>query len=157
MAVFSARKVVWHGHEALVATKYLEHNARLGECRVGRDFAAKIERELMENGRVLPPEEIFMNRDHPIGPGSLSMSSEDFYVLRVGNHPWPRGCVRLSRPVAHVGGDRVRTARGTRQEEGGREGHVEVHAFRMQQSLPEGGVRTRCAVITWDRRSFTRR
>jgi transposase len=76
----------------LVATKYLKHNARLGglrpvltevaeECRVGRDFVAKIERELMENGRVLPPEKIFMNQDHPIGPGSLSMSGEDFYVL----------------------------------------------------------------------------
>ena len=50
--------------KVLVATKYLEHNARLGglrpvltevaaECRVGRDFVAKIERELMENK---PPE-----------------------------------------------------------------------------------------------------
>ena len=73
--------------KVLVATKYLEHNARLGglrpvltevavECRVGRDFEAKIERELMENNGVLPPEEIFMDRDHPIGPGLMSMSGE---------------------------------------------------------------------------------
>ncbi len=51
-----------------VATKYLKHNERLGgsrpvltkvaaECRVGRDFVAKIERELIENNRVLVPEE----------------------------------------------------------------------------------------------------
>ncbi len=43
-----------------IATRYLEHNARLGgsrpvlmevaaECRVGKDFVAKVERELMEN------------------------------------------------------------------------------------------------------------
>ncbi len=77
-----------------IATRYLEHNARLGgsrpvlmevaaECRVGRDFVAKIECELMENDHVLAPEEIFMDRDHPIGPGSNSMSGEDFYLLYI--------------------------------------------------------------------------
>jgi hypothetical protein len=37
----------------------------------------------MENDQVLAPEEIFMGRDHPIGPGSKSMSGEDFYVLYI--------------------------------------------------------------------------
>jgi hypothetical protein len=77
-----------------VATKYLEHNARLGgsrpnltevaaECHVGRDFVIKIERELTEKGRILAPDEIVMGRDHPIGPGSKTMSGEDFYVLYI--------------------------------------------------------------------------
>ncbi len=49
------------------------------ECQVGRDFVAKIEHELMENERVLAPEEIYMARAHPIGPGPRSsMSGEDF-------------------------------------------------------------------------------
>ena len=75
-----------------VAAKYLDHKERLGglrpvltkvaaECHVGRDFVAKIERELEENDRVLTPEEIYLARDNPIGPGSMSMSREDFFVL----------------------------------------------------------------------------
>ena len=51
------------------------------ECRVDRSFVAKIERELMENERVLLPEEIYLARDIPVGPGSSSMSEEDFFVL----------------------------------------------------------------------------
>jgi hypothetical protein len=77
-----------------VATKFLEHNERLGgsrpvltevaaECHVGRDFLAKIERELIENKQVLPLEEFFLGWDNPIGPGSKSMSGEDFYVLYI--------------------------------------------------------------------------
>jgi len=75
-----------------VAAKYLDHKERLGglrpvltkvaaECHVGWDFVAKIERELEENDRVLTPEEIYLARDNPIGPGSMSMSREDFFVL----------------------------------------------------------------------------
>jgi hypothetical protein len=78
----------------LVATKYLEHSARLwgsrpilleiaAECRVGRQFVAKIECELMENDRVLAPEVILMGRDHPIGLRSKTMSGEDFYVVYI--------------------------------------------------------------------------
>ena len=37
----------------------------------------------MDNDQVLAPEEIFMGRDHPIRPGSKSMSGEDFYVLYI--------------------------------------------------------------------------
>ncbi len=77
-----------------IATKYLKHNERLGgsrpvltevaaECRVGRDFVAKIECELIENNQVLAPEETFLGRDNPIGPGLKSMSGEDFYVLYI--------------------------------------------------------------------------
>jgi hypothetical protein len=53
------------------------------ECRVGRDFVAKIERELMENEHVLVPEEIYMAHAHPISPGSRSISREDFYMLYI--------------------------------------------------------------------------
>ncbi len=75
-----------------VAAKYLNHKERFGglrpvltkvaaECRVGRDFLSKIEQELIENDRVLAPEEIYGAQDNPIGPGSTIMSGEDFYVL----------------------------------------------------------------------------
>jgi hypothetical protein len=47
------------------------------QCRVGRDFVAKVENELNLNGRVLRPEEIFANRSMPRGPGSKSMTKED--------------------------------------------------------------------------------
>jgi hypothetical protein len=77
-----------------VAAKHLNHKERLGglrpvltkvaaECRVGRDFVAKIECELMDNERVLAPEEKYMACTHPIGMGSRSMSGEDFYVLYI--------------------------------------------------------------------------
>jgi transposase len=77
-----------------VAAKYLDHKEMRGElrpilsriaaeCRVGWDFVAKIERELVENDRVLTPKEVYLARDNPIGPGSMSMSGEDFYVLYI--------------------------------------------------------------------------
>jgi hypothetical protein len=77
-----------------IAMKYLKHNERLGgsrsvltevaaKCRVGRDFVAKIEPELIENNQVLAPEEIFLGRDNLIDPGLKSKSSEDFYVLYI--------------------------------------------------------------------------
>ncbi len=75
-----------------VAAKYLDHKEMRGglrpvlsriaaECRVGRDFVAKIERELVENDRVLTPKEVYLTRDISIAPGSMSMSGEDFVVL----------------------------------------------------------------------------
>jgi hypothetical protein len=75
-----------------VAAKYLDHKEMRGglrpilsmiaaECRVGWDFVAKIERELVENDRVLTPKEVYLARDNPIGPGSMSMSGEDFVVV----------------------------------------------------------------------------
>ncbi len=77
-----------------VAAKYLDHKERLGglwpvvtkvaaECRVGLDFVVKIERELMENERILAPEEIYLACNNPIGPGSRSMSKEDFFLLYI--------------------------------------------------------------------------
>jgi hypothetical protein len=68
-----------------VAVKYLDHKERLGglrpvltkvaaEYHVGRDFVAKIEQELMENDQVFRPGEIYVARDNPIRPGSMSMS-----------------------------------------------------------------------------------
>jgi hypothetical protein len=60
-----------------VAAKYLDHKERLGglrpalrkvaaECRVGKDFVAKIECELIQNDQVLVPEEIYMACANPI-------------------------------------------------------------------------------------------
>ena len=72
-----------------VCTRYLCSTMSLSlsddddECRVGKGFVAKIECELIENDRVLPPEEIYMARVNPIGPGSRSMSGEDFFVLYI--------------------------------------------------------------------------
>ncbi len=77
-----------------VAAKYLDHKEMRGElrpilsriaaeCRVGWDFVAKIERELVENDQVLTPKEVYLARDNPIGPGSMSISGEDFYMLYI--------------------------------------------------------------------------
>jgi hypothetical protein len=77
-----------------IAAKYLDHKERRGglrpvvtlvaaECRVRKKFVYKIERELMENERILAPDEIYLARSNPIGPGSKSMSGEDFFVLYI--------------------------------------------------------------------------
>jgi hypothetical protein len=77
-----------------VAAKYLDHKERLGglrpalrkfaaECRVGKDCVAKIECELIKNDQVLAPEEIYMAHANPTGPGSTSMSGEDFFMLYI--------------------------------------------------------------------------
>ena len=58
-------------------------------CHVGRYFVAKIECELMENDQVLAPVEICMGPNHPVRPGSMSMSGEDFYVLYILYHQEP--------------------------------------------------------------------
>jgi hypothetical protein len=50
---------------------------------LGRNLYAKIKLELMENERVLAPEEIFLARANSIGPGSKSMSEEDFFVIYI--------------------------------------------------------------------------
>ena len=77
-----------------VAAKYLDHKERRGglrpvlnkvaaECLVEWHFVAKIERELMENEHVLAPDEKYLNgaSGSLVGPGSRSMSDEDFFVL----------------------------------------------------------------------------
>jgi transposase len=75
-----------------VALVYMDHQERgsgqrptltlvATQCRVGRDFVAKVEKELNLNGRVLRPEEIFANRSMPRGPGSKSMTKEDGFVI----------------------------------------------------------------------------
>ena len=77
-----------------IAAKYLDHKERRGglrpvvtlvaaECRVTKKFVCKIERQLMENERILMPDEIYLARSNPIGPGSKSMSGEDFFVLYI--------------------------------------------------------------------------
>ena len=88
-----------------VAAKYLDHKEMQGglrpilsriaaECRVGRDFVGKIERELVENDQVLTLKEVYLARDNPIGPGSMSMSGEDFAVLYMLFVSSQRGCLR---------------------------------------------------------------
>ncbi len=90
-----------------VVAKYLNHKERLGglrsfltkvaaECQVGRDFVANIEHELMKNECVLVPEEIYMACAHPIGPGSRSMSGEDFYMLYILYRQQPTWLLRSS-------------------------------------------------------------
>ena len=76
-----------------VAAKYLDHKERRGglrpvlrkvaaDCRVEWNFVAKIERELMENERVLAPDEKYLaHATNLVGPGSRSMSDEDFFLL----------------------------------------------------------------------------
>jgi hypothetical protein len=75
------------------------------ECRVGKDFVAKIERELIENDRVLPPEEIYMACVNPIGPGSRSMSGEDFYVLYILYRQQPTRSLKICVLVTLLHGD----------------------------------------------------
>ncbi len=75
-----------------VAAKYHNHKERRNgmrpvvtkvamECSVGKTSVVKIERELMENARILVPEEIYLARINPIGPGSRSMSNEEIFIL----------------------------------------------------------------------------
>jgi hypothetical protein len=48
---------------------------------VSKRFVVKIVHELMENSRILAPEEILMACGLPIGPGSQSMTDEDIFIL----------------------------------------------------------------------------
>ena len=77
-----------------VAAKYLDHKERreglrpvltksAAECRVDWHFVVKIEREITGNKRILAPEVIYLAHANPIGPGSRSMSKEDFFLLYV--------------------------------------------------------------------------
>ena len=44
-------------------------------------FVKKVEEELWCHGRVLSPQEIRGNADRPIGPGSISLSQYDFFII----------------------------------------------------------------------------
>ncbi len=79
-------------NKLFVATKYLDHKERLNgmqpsiskvalECSVSKKFVVKIEHELMENSRILAPEEILITCGLPIGLGSWSMNDEDIFIL----------------------------------------------------------------------------
>ena len=77
-----------------VAATYLEHKERLlgsrpnislvaRECNVGWHFVEKIENELFIEGHVLAPKDIYRRRSEnaPHGPGSLTLSDTDVFVL----------------------------------------------------------------------------
>ncbi len=75
-----------------IVAKYLDHKERLDGmwpsmskvalgCRVSKKIVVKFEHELMENSRILAPEEILMARSLPIGLGSQSMADEDIFIL----------------------------------------------------------------------------
>jgi hypothetical protein len=75
-----------------IVAKYLDHKERLNgmqpsitkvalECHVSKKFFVKIEHELMENPRILAPEEILIARGLLIGPVSWSMNDEDIFIL----------------------------------------------------------------------------
>ena len=75
----------------LVAATYLDakeicgtrpnitHIAR--QCSVGWEFVTKVEKELLSNGHVDAPEDIYKDRSGPSGPGSISLCAEDSFVL----------------------------------------------------------------------------
>jgi len=104
------------GTKLFVAANYLDHKERLGglkpalrrvaaECRVGKDFIAKIECELIENDRVLPPEEIYTARVNPIRPGTRSMSGDDFFVLDILYRQQPTRLLKICVLVTLLHGD----------------------------------------------------
>ena len=83
--VLSAWKIIWDGNEAICCIKVPQPQERLGglrpvltkvaaECRVGREFVAKIEQELVEN-EVLAPGEIYVAQDNPPGQEQSSTRS----------------------------------------------------------------------------------
>lgn len=49
--------------------------------KVDKNTVSKIEGELLTHGRVLPPSEIRASADRPVGPGALSLSTVDQYVI----------------------------------------------------------------------------
>ena len=51
------------------------------QFRVGREFVKKVEGELLSHGRIRPPEEIRASRDRVDGPGSLTLSGIDKYII----------------------------------------------------------------------------
>jgi hypothetical protein len=86
-----------------VAAKYLDHKERLNgmrpsmskvalECHVSKKFAVKIEHELMENSRILAPEEILiagvfqLDLDHGVCLLKIS-SSSICYIDKIQHGP----------------------------------------------------------------------
>ena len=57
----------------------LEHIAQ--HHRVDRKFVRKIEAELFAHGMLLSPKEIRVNQDRPIGPGSMTLSNTELYII----------------------------------------------------------------------------
>ncbi|KAL7545645.1 hypothetical protein ACHAWF_009010 [Thalassiosira exigua] len=51
------------------------------DCDVGWHFVEKIERELLCEGRVRAPKDIYREQERPIGPGSLSLDPVDIFVI----------------------------------------------------------------------------
>ena len=51
------------------------------ECQVGWHFVEKIEGELLMEGRVIAPRDIYRNRQLPIGPGVYTLDTIDSFVL----------------------------------------------------------------------------
>ena len=62
--------------------KHLSIRKIASHCRVGKDFVIKIICELEKNaGQVVAPDIIYSNRNVPVGPGSIRLTSEDRFVL----------------------------------------------------------------------------
>ena len=51
------------------------------ECGVGWHFVEKVEGELLTEGHIIAPKDIYKRRNCPIGPGSISMDPTDWFVL----------------------------------------------------------------------------
>ena len=62
----------------------LSHIAKLR--KVDRSFVKKIEDEIWAHNRILPPDELRINQDRPVGPGSISLSQIDMYIILMLHH-----------------------------------------------------------------------
>ena len=51
------------------------------ECGVGWHFVEKVEGELLTEGHIIAPKDIYERWNCPIGPGSISMDPTDWFVL----------------------------------------------------------------------------
>jgi len=75
-------KAANHGNRPIIT-------ALARQCQVTRGTIVKIERELFTVGRVIEPKEILANRDLPSGPGSISLSDLDAFVILMLYHQEP--------------------------------------------------------------------
>lgn len=51
------------------------------KCSVSRAFVYKIEGELLAEGHVVAPPDIYRDRDAPVGPGAICLDEIDWFVL----------------------------------------------------------------------------
>lgn len=102
--VYQNGKALTYEEKVSIGIKYTNASIALGwarpnitqlskECRVSRSTILKVERELLNYQLVLDPKDIRARRDIPIGPGSISMSDVDKFIVLALYHDDPsRSC-----------------------------------------------------------------